>query len=332
MNKPRVSAYLTLTPDMRKFFRSKLSGYQVRISTTPLSLDTVDPDTNILAVFVDSQVSKQVIAALPKLQRIVTLSTGYDHIDLKAANKRKIPVCNVPSYGENTVAEFAVGLMLSLSRNLFPAVKRVKEGDFDYHGLRGFDLKGKTIGIIGTGKIGIHVINMLKGFHANIIAYDAFPNKALAKEHGFTYVSKTALCKQSDIISLHVPLFESTYHMINKRLIKQMKPGVLIINTARGGLIDSEALLWGLNEGIIGGAGLDVLEGEDMAEDPMKLLAHPCVSDMRTTVITTMLIDHPHTIVTPHTAFNSTEAVTRILKTSIENITATTPQHVCTSL
>lgn len=327
MAKPIISAYLTLTPDMRKFFRSKLRGYQVNVYKEQLSTDNVDPKTEILAVFVDSKVPKKLMDAMPKLKRIVTLSTGFDHVDVKAAKRKKIPVCNVPSYGENTVAEFAVGLMLSLSRQLFPAVKRVKEGNFDYHGLRGMDIKGKTIGIIGTGKIGLHTIEMLRGFNANIIAFDAFPKKELQKEYDFSYVSKTALFKQSDIISLHLPLFDSTYHMLGKRAIKQMKPGVLIVNTARGGLIDSEALVWGLEKGIVAGAGLDVLEGEDVFEDPSKLLGHQSTVDLRTTVMNNILIDHPNTIVTPHNAFNSVEAVKRIISTSVQNIKADEAQH-----
>ncbi|MBT3816896.1 MAG: hydroxyacid dehydrogenase [Candidatus Magasanikbacteria bacterium] len=317
------TCYLTLTPDMKAHVKKKLRGHKLHIIDDVLSLDNLDPKTEVLGVFVDSKVTKKIIDSLPKLKQIVAFSTGYNTIDLKAAKRKKIPVCNVPSYGENTVAEFSFGLMLSLTRQLFLGVKRVKEGEFDYHGLRGFDLKGKTIGIIGTGRIGMHLISMLKGFETNIIAYDAYPNKTLEKENDFTYVPLPQLLKTSDIISLHVPLFDSTYHMIDKKAIKKMKKGVYIINTARGGLIDSEALVWGLEEGIVGGAGLDVLEGEDLLEDPHKLLCTTCtVKDTRTSLMNNVLIDHKKTIVTPHLAFNTTEAVKRIIDTSIENIIA----------
>ncbi|MBU0661211.1 hydroxyacid dehydrogenase [Patescibacteria group bacterium] len=322
------TCYLTLTPEMKKYVRQKLRGQKVQIIDDVVCLDNLDPKTEVLGVFVDSYVTKKVIESLPKLKQIVTFSTGYSHIDLKTAKKRKIPVCNVPSYGEHTVAEFAMGLILSLTRQIFPSVKRIKEGSYDYHGLRGNDIMGsdlhqKTVGIIGTGNIGKHIIRMLKGFDIEIIAHDLFPKKTLAKELGFSYVTLPQLLKKSDVISLHVPLFDSTYHMINKTAIKKMKKGVYIINTARGGLIDSEALLWGLEEGIVAGAGLDVLEGEDLLEDPLKLLCEDCtIKDTRISLINNVLIDHPKTIITPHIAFNTTEAVQRIIDTSTAQIKA----------
>ncbi len=315
-----VSAYLTLTPEHKTYLRTKLRGLTLRVCHTPLSQETLDKETNILVVFVDSPVSKKIIDALPKLQLIVTLSTGYDHIDIGYAKKKHIPVCNVPNYGEHTVAEYTIALMLCLSRQMFPAIKRVKEGNFDYHGLCGMDLKDKTVGIIGTGKIGIHTIRMLQGFHTNIVAFDTMPKKELQQEYRFRYVSLSQLLKQSDIISLHVPLFDSTYHLIDKKAIKKMKPGVILINTARGALIDSEALLYGLNNKIVAGAGLDVLEGEDVMQDSIKLLSQHSAEETRVSLINNVLVDHPQVLVTPHNAFNSQEAIQRILDTGIENI------------
>ena len=185
----------------------------------------------------------------------------------KEAKKRKIPICNVPTYGENTVAQHAMALLLALSKKIFRSTKRVKEGNYDYHGLRGFDLKGKTVGIIGTGHIGYYMIKMLSGFDVNVIAYDPFPNKDLAKELGFTYVSLNKLITDSDIISLHVPLLPDTHHMLGMKEVRKMKKGVIIINSARGGLVDPKALLWGLESGTIGGAGMDVLEEEAIIKD-----------------------------------------------------------------
>jgi len=313
--------FLTLTPDQKKSVRSKLKGHKVKISDKSLEINDLDPKTEILGVFVDSEVNKKVLSKLKKLKLIITLSTGYDHIDLKECKKRKITVCNVPSYGENTVAEFAVMFMLALNRKLFHSIKRVKEGEFDYHGLRGGDIKGKTIGIFGTGKIGTHVLEMLQGFEANIIAFDPFPNKEKAKKLGFTYVSKTKLLKESDIISLHTPLFESTYHMIDAKALKKMKANAFIVNTARGGLIDSEALVMALEKNEIAGAALDVLEGEDYLEDNIKLLSKGCsAKDTRLSLMNNILIAHPNTIITPHNAFNTDEAVKRIIDTSIENL------------
>jgi len=326
MPKKTVCSFsLTLTPTLGGYLKKKLRGYDVRISTDPIDINTIDPQTEILGTFVDSKIDAAIIAKLKKLKLIVTLSTGFDHIDLQAVKKRGIPVCNVPDYGQHTVAEFALALMLALSRKIFWGVKRVKEGSYDYHGLRGFDLKGKTVGVYGAGRIGVHFIDLLAGFGTRVIGYDAFPHKELQDKHGFTYVSMNTLLAESDIISLHAPLLPSTYHVIDKKAIKKMKPGVHIINTARGGLIDSEALVWGLEEGIVAGAGLDVLEGEDLLEDRTKMLYSTLPPKlMKTVLMNEALIAHPRTIVTPHSAFNTHEAVTRILDTTIENVTAFT--------
>jgi D-lactate dehydrogenase len=313
--------FLSFTPDMRTYLRTKLRGHKTTITTDPLTIDKLNPKTEVLGIFVDSKIDKKVFQKLPKLKIILTLSTGYDQIDLKEAKKRNIIVCNVPSYGENTVAEFAIMLMLSINRKLFASIKRVKEGEYDFHGLRGQDIKGKTIGIIGTGNIGQQVINMLKGFDVHIIAFDVFPKKELQKELHFTYVSLNTLLKKSDIISLHVPLFDSTYHMINKKAFKKMKSTAFIINTARGGLIHSEDLVWALEHNQIAGAGLDVLEGEDLLEDTLKLLCNDCsTEDTRLSLMNNIIIDHNKTIVTPHNAFNSTEAIKRIIDTTIQNL------------
>jgi len=307
--------------DMDLYLKKKLKGQNVHLYGETLAMKNLDKKTEVLGVFVDSKVDKKIIKALPKLKLIVTLSTGYDHIDLAAAKRAGIPVCNVPNYGQNTVAEFTLALILALSRKIFPAVKRVKEGVYDYHGLRGFDIKGKTIGIIGAGHIGLNVIAMLQGFQANIIAYDRSPKKELEKEYGFTHASMNTLIKTSDIISLHVPLFPSTRHMIDKKTIQKMKKGAYIVNTARGALIDPEALVWGLDSGHIAGAGLDVFEEEDIMCNPEQLVAGACTPDItRVSLMNNLLIDHPNTIVTPHNAFNSTEALQRIIDTATDHI------------
>jgi D-lactate dehydrogenase len=216
-----------------------------------------------------------------------------------------------------------MSLLLALSRKLFPSVKRVKEGSFNYEGLRGFDLKGKTAGVIGTGNIGKHVLRMLKGFDMHVLAFDAFPNKALQKELGFAYTTLEKLLASSDVITLHVPLFKETTHLINKKNIKKIKKGAYIINTARGGLIESEALLWGLETGHIAGAGLDVLEEEEMLQHPEHVvLKHYSDEEIKLGLISNMLIDHPDVIITPHNAFNSMEALQRIMDTTIANVKA----------
>ncbi|PLX26751.1 hydroxyacid dehydrogenase [Candidatus Parcubacteria bacterium] len=320
-NKP-LATFSSIVPDLKDYLRGKMRGYKSTINEAPIDLKTLDPKTEILGCFVDSHVDKSVFDKLKKLKMIATFSTGYDHIDLKEAKRRGIPVCNVPTYGENTVAQHAMALMLALSRKLFQSVKRVKEGVYDYHGLRGFDLKGKTIGVIGTGHIGIHLIDMLDGFEANVVAYDAFPNKDLEKDHAFTYVSLDKLLKESDIISLHVPLFPTTYHMINDKALNKMKDGVHIINTARGGLIDPEAMVYALENGKVGGLAVDVLEEENYIAHPEKIDKKTTPEEIRASLMENIIIDHPNTIITPHNAFNSTEALKRIFDTSVENIKA----------
>ncbi len=316
-----MNPYITLTsidPEFEEKIKTALSGYQLEISEKTVEHAEIDEATAVLGVFVDSLITKKLIDELPHLKHITTFSTGFDHIDLKAAKKRKITVSNVPRYGENTVAEHALALILSLSRKLYPSIKRVKEGIYDYHNLTGFDLKGKTVGIIGTGRIGMHLVDMLKGLGMRIFAYDAYPNKTLE----ITYTSLEKLLAESDIISLHVPLLPNTRHIIDMKAVKRMKKGSYIVNTARGGLIDAEALLFGLQSGIIAGAGLDVLEEELIFKSPEMILGLKSQDAIRRSLIENAIIDHPHTIITPHNAFNSTEALNRIIDTATGNITS----------
>lgn len=310
----------SIDPQFQSRILQSLKSNDIAISDTTLEHTEIDHNTTILGVFVDSCVTKEVIASMPHLAHIVTFSTGFDHIDLAVAKKKKISVSNVPTYGENTVAEHAFALTLALSRKLYPSIKRVKEGVYDYHNLRGFDLKGKTIGIIGTGHIGVHMIKMFKGFEVRVLAFDAFPNHALEKEYGFSYESFDTICRESDVISLHVPLLPSTTHIINMNAVKKMKHGIYLINTARGGLINSEALLWGLQNGIIAGAGLDVLEEELVFKTPETILQLTSKDAIRLSLIENTIIDHPNTIITPHNAFNSVEAMHRIIDTAVDNI------------
>ncbi|KKW42925.1 MAG: hydroxyacid dehydrogenase [Candidatus Magasanikbacteria bacterium GW2011_GWA2_56_11] len=321
--KPFALFFLSLTPDLTSYIKNQIKGLPHRIVPDVLTVDELDPKTEILGVFTDSKVTKDIFARLPRLKLVVTLSTGFDHIDLKEASRRGIPVCNVPTYGDYTVAQHALALILALSKKLFESVKRVKEGEYDYHGMRGFDLKGKTIGVVGTGHIGKQLIRLLAGFEMNIVAYDPFPDKKFAAERGFSYVPLSKLLGSADIITLHVPLLPATHHLIGKKNLKKIKPGAYIINTARGGLIDGATLLSGLQSGQIAGAGLDVLEDEEVMRDPVLIFGDKCDEcTVKTSLMNSLLIDHPKTIVTPHNAFNTTEAIKRIIDTSIGNMRA----------
>ena len=312
-------AFYGIWPEMADYVRSKMSGFFCHIHEEKISEKNLEKDAQILAVFVEAPVTSKMIKEMSKLKMIAAMSTGYDHIDIKTAKARHIPVCTVPSYGENTVAEHAMALILGLTRKLFQSVKRVKEGVYDFHGLRGMDLKGKTLGVVGTGRIGGHLIRMAKGFEMSVIAYDPFPNPKLAKELGFKYVKLDELLKKADVVSLHTPLLKSTYHLINKKNIKLMKPTAYLINTARGALIEPEALVVALEKKQIAGAGLDVLEDEGLVQEEDKIIG--CTDcQIRTNLMNNIIIDHPNTIVTPHNAFNSTEALQRIVDTTVENI------------
>lgn len=323
MKKPFCQFFLSLSPDLAAHVKKGAKSLPHSISNKVLTIEQLNPKTEILGLFTDSKVTKEVFKHLPNLKAIITFSTGFDHIDFTEVKKRGIVVCNVPSYGDYTVAQHTLTLILALSKKLFESVKRVKEGVYDYHGMRGFDLRGKTIGIIGTGKIGKATIKMLSGFEMNILAYDPYPDKEFAKANDCKYVPLNTLLKNSDIVSLHVPLLKNTKHLLNKNNLKLIKPGAYVINTSRGGLVDGEALYNALQSGRVAGAGLDVLEDEEIMRDPVLLFSGKCQDcTIRTSLINNLLIDHPNTIVTPHNAFNTTEAIMRIINTSLDNLKA----------
>ncbi len=309
------------------YMKERLPGHDINFikGITTEHADFSDDGAEVLSVFVNSPVGKTELDRFPNLKHIATRSTGYDHIDCAEASARGITISSVPAYGENTVAEFAMALLLTVSRKMYESIKKVQdEGLFSQVGLRGFDLKGKTIGIAGTGRIGAHMIRMVKGFGMNVIAFDAFPKESLAQELGFTYVPFDELLTQSDVVSIHLPYMKETHHILNVDNIGKMKKGSVLINTARGGLVETEALVRGLREGILAGVGLDVLEEEGFIEDETRLLfdAHPSEASLKTTLANHYLIEHPSAIITPHNAFNTIEAIHRILDTATENINA----------
>ncbi|MSU74248.1 hydroxyacid dehydrogenase [Candidatus Kaiserbacteria bacterium] len=294
------------------YVREKLPEEHITFYKDPLSAhpELTDSETTVLCVFIDSPVGESEMSRFPALKLIATRSTGFDHIDLAAAKAHGIAVVNVPFYGENTVAEFAFALLLALSRRIIDADERVRTGTFSPTGLRGFDLSGKTLGVVGTGHIGVHVIKMAQGFGMKVIAFDAFPNQDLSHTLNFSYVSLPELLAQSDIITLHVPYNPHTHHLINAENISSIKKGAYLINTARGAVVDTEALIGALKNETLAGAALDVLEEEDKLQEDQNQIS----------IENHYLINHPRVIVTPHLAFNTTEAVERILSTTIENI------------
>ena len=280
-------------------------------------------DVEVLMPFIHSEVGRKQLEAMPNLRLIATRSTGYDHIDLEAATGRGIAVSNVPAYGENTVAEHTFALLLSLSRKVHHAWTRTQRGDYSSEGLRGFDLYGKTLGVIGAGAIGLHVIRIAKGFGMKVLAYDVNQYQLLADVMDFRYADLDELLEESDVVTLHAPAIPATHHLINKETLSRMKQGALLINTARGSLVDTAALAEALDAGHLGGAGLDVFEGEELVQHEDELLYQAGAEDkLKILVRAHSLQRRPDVVITPHIGFNSKEALLRILDITAENVHA----------
>lgn len=279
---------------------------QAQIANHPLKPEEIIKkykDAEILCCFIYTKITKEVIKALPNLKLIITRSVGYDHIDLKTAQEQNIPICNVPDYGAHVIAEHVFALLLSTIRRIEEGDKRVEQNNFDFHGLRGITLKGKTMGVIGTGKIGKNVCRIASmGFLMNVLATDPFPDKDAALNAHFKYTNLDTILKKSDIITLHAPLLSSTKHLIDHQSIKKMKPGVILVNTARGGLLDTQALIEGIKSGKIAHAALDVLEHEKNITKHQEL------------------IHLPQVVITPHTAFYADDSMQKMYEEAIASI------------
>lgn len=318
-------AFFEVEDWQKDYLGKKLSGNELSFFAEPLSLDSINSATDcpIISPFIYSQINKEVLGKLPNLKMIATRSTGFDHIDIQTVKENRIVVCSVPFYGENTVAEHTFALILALSRKLIDSVQRARMGDFTLDGLRGFDLKDKTLGIVGMGHIGLHVARIAKGFEMKVLAHDPKEDKKTAKKIGFEYTTLEVLLAKSDIITLHIPDNKSTHHLINSENISLIKKGAYLINTARGGLVETQALLKALSDGTLSGAGLDVLEEECFVKEEAQLLSKefPKTCDLKTVLQNHILLQQKNVIITPHNAFNSQEALMRILDTTVENIT-----------
>ncbi len=329
---------------VEEFFRAELGAeHELQFAG---GLDEVPAEVEILSVFIHSTVSREFLEAHPALRLIVTRSTGYDHIAVAEARARGIVVCRVPNYGENTVAEHSFALLLALSRRLRESLASYTKSRFSYQALRGFDLMGKTFGIVGTGRIGLHSARIARGFQMQVLAYDVKTQPLVAATLDFDYVGFEELLARSDVISLYIPLLPETRHLINRETLARCKRGVILINTARGALVDTDALIEGLESGQVGGAGLDVLEDERvLQQDSTRIIGGEIVShiqqsgtpepspdyeeplqrrerveELRNLVRNSRLIERPDVIFTPHSAFNSAEAVARIDEQTVRSI------------
>lgn len=302
-------------------FENSLKGHTLKFFEDTIQNVNINEymDSDIISVFIHSKVDESAVSNCINLKLVATRSTGMDHIDLDYLTQKNIPVKNVALYGENTVAEHTFALMLSLSRKIHESYIQTTQGRFTTEGLMGFDLKNKTIGIIGGGRIGLHVARMARSFGMHVRVYDIHQDEFMAELINFKYVSLEELLKTSDIISLHVPYNKYTAHMINKESISKMKDGVVIINTARGGLINNTDLIEGLDSGKIYGAGLDVLDGEEFLFEE-NVFNSPIESAAKVIVESKILSEKTNVVITPHNAFNSIEAVHRIIDTTVDNI------------
>lgn len=314
----RVAVFSTRPHDELYLNQANASQHQLVFFETRLSPATSRLALGSLAVcaFVNDDLSRPVLELLHQggVRLIALRSAGFNHVDLLAAQELGLTVARVPAYSPYAVAEHTLALILALNRKIHRAYNRVREGNFALEGLLGFDLHGKTIGIVGTGKIGAVFAQIMSGFGCRLLAYDPYPSPSL--EHLVQYVPFQTLLAESDVISLHCPLTPSTHYLINDASVAQMKPGVMLINTSRGALVDTRAVIEGLKDGHIGYLGLDVYEeeGDLFFQD----LSNQVIQDD----LFSRLLTFPNVLVTGHQGFFTQEAVTNIARTTIANITA----------
>lgn len=330
--------FLDTEPAELEFFANNLAGHEVRFAD---GIDDVGDDAEIVSVFINTRIDDQFLAARPRLRLIATRTHSTDHLDLAACHARGVIACGVPPYADVAVAEHTFALMLALSRRLREIMMMPKGSKFIYEATRGFDLCGKTLGIVGMGHIGQRVARLARAFEMEVVAFDPNTEPQIARELHFSYVDRDELLRRSHVISLHAPLTAATYHFINAETLGLCMPGVLIINTARGALIHTPSLREALDSGQVGGAGLDVLQDERVLRDSAShIIAADIIKHLRSDALASeahdadrlrelselmlsdAILEKPNVVFTPHVAFNSEDAVQRIRQGTVENIAA----------
>lgn len=319
MAKATIAFFGTMPYDKTTFNKvNEDYGFDIKYYSGPLTLDSVSlvHGADAVCVFVNDQVDASVIDALKEhgIGLIALRCAGFNNVDIQAAQRAGIAVARVPAYSPHAVAEYAVALMLSLNRKIQRASWRTRDGNFTLNGLMGFDMYGKTLGVIGTGKIAKVLIGILRGFGMNVLAYDLYPDHAFAEANGVRYVTLDELYAGSDIISLHCPLTPETKYIINAESIAKMKKGVMLINTGRGQLINSEDLIEGLKNKQVGFAGLDVYEEEEpyfFQDKSDKIIDDDTLA---------RLLSFNNVIMTSHQAFFTEEATRNIAISTFENV------------
>ena len=314
----KIAFFSTKSYD-REFFDKYVSTHEIIYFEAPLNEQTANLATgcNAVCVFVNDKLNAGIIAELKKagVQLITLRCAGFNNVDLAAAKANDIKVVRVPAYSPHAVAEHAVALILTLNRKTHKAYNRVREGNFSLERLTGFDLYGKTVGVIGTGKIGESFCDIMLGFGCRVMAFDLVENKQLAVK-GVEFLPLIEVFEQADIISLHCPLNEQTKHIINGQTIQMMKEGMMLINTSRGGLIDTMSVIHALKTGRIGYLGLDVYEQEE------KLFFNDLSENIIQDEVIMRLLSFPNVLITSHQGFFTEEALTQIAQTTLSNIDA----------
>ncbi|MCA9777075.1 MAG: 2-hydroxyacid dehydrogenase [Candidatus Eremiobacteraeota bacterium] len=295
-----------------KFFESKLSSHTLGLAE----------GHQAVCCFVNDELDRHCLAGLVERGvRIVALRcAGFNNVDLKACAELGVKVARVPAYSPHAVAEHTVALLLCLNRKLHKSYNRVREGNFALHGLLGFDLHGKTVGVVGTGKIGSVVVDILKGFGCQVLAYDPFPSR-----QDIQYVELAELLKRSRVVSLHSPLTPETHHLIDANALAQMQPGTLLVNTSRGGLVDTSAVIDSLKHGHLGGLAIDVYEEEG------DLFFHDLSGQVIQDDVFARLLTFPNVVISGHQAFFTREALTAISETTVQNLLALFSGKACSN-
>jgi D-lactate dehydrogenase len=340
----RKMCFVEVEDEAKALFEEAFAEHEVSFVDR---LKEVPEDTEVLSVFISEKIDGAFLDDHPLVRLIATRSTSCDHIDLDVCERRGVGVANVGNYGENTVAEHTFALILALARRLRDSERAVRTGRFSRERLRGFDLRGKTLGVVGAGRVGLHVIRIGVGFGMRVLAYDEAPHAFYTELLDFRYSGFKELMRDSDVITLHVPLTPTTRHMINREALALCRSGVLLINTARGGLIDSGALIEALDSGQVAGVGLDVLEDERVfRRGATQILTEKIAERVRSSAGTMIretsaqrvaefsklvahhrLLNRPEVVLTPHVAFNSHEAMERLTGITVENINAYLQGH-----
>lgn len=326
--------FFELEPWEENYVKSSISDYEIVFTKEKLTIKNVAKytDAKIISAFIYSEITKDLIDKLPNLKFITTRSMGFDHIDIEYCKQKGIAVAYVPTYGAHTVAEHTFALLLAISRKIIPSSERAKKGEFGNEELEGFDLFGKTIGVMGTGNIGRNVCEIALSFGMKVLAFSHHQDPELTAK-GVKYVDLNDLLASCDIISLHLPHTKETEHIINMQNIQNVQKGAILINTARGALIETQAIVEGLEKGILSAAGLDVLEEEADLREERELLSQEYLSkvDLKTQLLNHVLLTRQDVIITPHNAFNSKEALQEILEVTVTNIKsylANNPQNL----